>query len=156
MAALRKPAGFTLIELLLVVVLVAVAASVAAMSVPRNGGYKLQEEGDRLAALFRMAASEARVSGRTLVWQADLAGYSFQTASGAENDKLSEELARRRAWPFEVRRLDTPRVLFTREPLREPALVRIETPEREMHLAIDVVGELRVIDCERQACAGSR
>ena len=156
MAALRKPAGFTLIELLLVVLLVAVAASVAAMSVPRNGGYKLQEEGDRLAALFRMAASEARVSGRTLVWQADLAGYSFQTASGAENDKLSEELARRRAWPFEVRRLDTPRVLFTREPLREPALVRIETPEREMHLAIDAVGELRVIDCERQACAGSR
>jgi len=155
-AALRKPAGFTLIELLLVVVLVAVAASVAAMAVPRNGGYKLQEEGDRLAALFRMAASEARVSGRTLVWQADLAGYSFQTASGAENDKLSEELARRRAWPFEVRRLDTPRVLFTREPLREPALVRIETPEREMHLAIDAVGELRVIDCERQACAGSR
>lgn len=157
MAALKKgPAGFTLIELLLVVALIAVAASVAAMSVPRDEHYKLQEEGDRLAALFRMAASEARVSGRTLVWEADPAGYSFHTASGAEDDKLSEELARRRAWPFEVRRLDTPRLLFTREPLREPALVRIETPTRELRLAIDAAGELRVVDCEREACAASR
>jgi len=152
----RRRAGFTLIELLLVVVLIAVAASVAAMSVPRGEHYKVQEEGDRLAALFRMAASEARVSGRTLVWQADLTGYSFQTASGAENDKLADELARRRPWPFEVRRLDTPRVLFTREPLRQPALVRIETPSRELRLAIDAVGELRVLDCEREACAASR
>ncbi len=157
MAALRKrPSGFTLIELLLVVVLVAVAASVAAMSVRGDERHKLQGEGDRLSALFRMASSEARISGRTLVWEADPAGYAFRTASGTAEDRLPEELARRRAWPFEVRHVDTPRILFTREPLREPALVRIETPSRELRLVIDAVGELRVVDCELEACAASR
>ena len=157
MAALRNtPTGFTLIELLLVIVLIGVAASVAAMSVRGDEHHKLQEEGDRLSALFRMAASDARIGGRTLVWEADPTGYAFRAASGAEDEKPREELSRRRPWPFEVRRLDTPRVLFTREPLREPVLVRIETPSRELRLAIDAVGELRVVDCEHEACAASR
>ncbi len=157
MAALRTaPAGFTLIELLLVVVLVAIAASVAAMSIRDDERHKLQGEGDRLSALFRMAQSEARISGRTLVWEADLAGYGFRLASGAEEEKLRDELARRRAWPFELRRLDTPRLLFTREPLREPAVIRLETPSRELALALDARGELRVVDCERESCAASR
>lgn len=157
MAAVKKPApGFTLIELLLVVVLIAIAASVAAMSIRDDDRHKLQEEGDRLAALFRMAASDARISGRTLVWEADLAGYGFRAASGAEEDKPREELSRRRGWPFEVRRIDTPRILFTREPLREPAVIQLETASRELRLALDARGELRIVDCEREACAASR
>lgn len=157
MAALRKPArGFTLIELLLVVVLIAIAASVAAMSIRDDERHKLQEEGDRLSALFRMAQSEARISGRTLVWEADLAGYGFRAASGAEEDKPREELARRRAWPFEVRRVEAPRILFTREPLREPAVIRLETANRELELALDARGELRVVDCGLESCAASR
>lgn len=157
MAALTKrPAGFTLIELLLVVVLIAIAASVAAMSIRDDDRHKLQEEGDRLSALFRMAQSEARISGRTLVWEADVTGYGFRAASGADEDKPREELARRRAWPFEVRRIEAPRLLFTREPVREPALIRLETMNRELDLALDARGELRIIDCERESCAASR
>lgn len=156
MAALKKPAGFTLIELLLVVVLVAIAASVAAMSIRDDDKHKLQEEGDRLAALFRMASSDARISGRSLVWEADLGGYSFRAASGAEEDKPREELSRRRPWPFEVRSIDTTRLLFTREPLREPAVIRLETRNRELRLAIDARGELRIVDCQTEACAASR
>lgn len=157
MATLRKaPAGFTLIELLLVVVLIAIAASVAAMSIRDDERHKLQEEGDRLSALFRMAQSDARISGRTLIWEADLAGYGFRAASGAEEDKPREELARRRAWPFEVRRIEAPPILFSREPLREPAVIRLETVNRELDLALDARGELRIVDCEREPCAASR
>ena len=148
--------GFTLIELLLVVVLVAIAASVAAMSIRDDERHKLQEEGDRLSALFRIAASDARIAGRTLVWEADAAGYGFRAASGADEDKPREELARRRSWPFEVRHVDTPRIVFTREPLREPAVIRLETPSRELRLALDARSELRIVDCEREACAASR
>jgi general secretion pathway protein H len=155
-AAVRQPAGFTLIEVLLVVVLIAIAASVAAMSIRDDDRHKLQEEGDRLAALFRMAQSEARISGRTLVWEADLTGYGFRTASGADDEKLRDELARRRAWPFQVRRVETPRILFTREPLREPALIQLETASRELRLLLDARGDLRIADCEREACAASR
>jgi general secretion pathway protein H len=148
--------GFTLIELLLVVVLIAIAASVAAMSIRDDDRYKLQEEVDRLSALFRMAQSESRISGRTIVWEADLAGYGFRPASGAEEDKLREELGRRRSWPFTVQRIEGPRILFTREPLREPAVIRIETQNRELRLALDARGDLRIVDCEREACAASR
>lgn len=157
MAALSKPRmGFTLIELLLVVVLIAIAASVAAMSVSGDERHRIREEGDRLAALFRMAQSDARIGGRTLVWEADLTGYWFRPASGAEEDKPREELARKRAWPFQVQRIETPRILFTREPLREPAVIQIDTPGRELRLALDARGELRTVDCEREACAALR
>jgi len=156
-AALKRAhAGFTLVELLLVVVLIAIAASVAAMSVRGDERHRWQEEGERLAALFRMAQSEARISGRTIVWEADRSGYGFRPASAAENETVREELARRRAWPFEVRSVETPRILFTREPLREPALIRVETANRELRLALDARGELRTVDCEREACAASR
>ena len=156
MATLRRGEGFTLIELLLVVALMGVAVGVVAMSVGGDERYRMREEGDRLSALFRMAQSDARISGRTLVWEADLTGYWFRAASGAEEDRPREELARKRAWPFEVRRVETRQILFTREPLREPAVVAIDTPSRELRLALDARGDLRALDCERESCAASR
>lgn len=156
MAALRKrPAGFTLIELLLVVVLIAVAASVAAMSVPRDEHYKLQEEGDRLAALFRMAASEARVGGRTLVWEADLSGYRFRPLVADNTFNLREELARDRSWGIEVRKVDARELVFTREPVRAPATVEIATDEHRLRLALDALGNPRT-ECLDASCAASR
>jgi general secretion pathway protein H len=152
----ERSAGFTLIELLLVVALVGIAAGVVAMSVHGDERRKVQEEGDRLSALFRMAQSEARISGRTLLWEADLSGYWFRTAAAADNDTLRDELQRKRPWPFEVRRVDTRQIVFTREPLREPALIEIDTRDREVRLALDALGNLRPLDCEREACAGSR
>src|SRR5437762_1363545 len=70
--------GFTLIELLLAVAIIGITAGIVSLSVRGADAGKLAEEGDRLAALFRMAASEARVGGRSLVWEADLAGYRFR------------------------------------------------------------------------------
>ena len=155
MAALARGAGFTLIELLLVVALIGVAAGVVALSVGSGERRKVEEESGRLAALFRMAQSEARISGRTLVWEADLSGYSFRI-QGADGEHLRGELERRRSWPFEVQRLQTRELRFTREPLREPALVAIDTPERELRLSLDALGNLRALDCEHEACAALR
>ena len=156
MATLGPRAGFTLIELLLVVALIAVAAGVAAMSVQGDEQRRVQQETDRLAALFSMAQSEARISGRTLAWEADVRGYGFRALGATEKDPLRDELARRRPWPFEVRRIDTRPILFTREPLREPAMVAIDTPQHELRLALDARGELRMLDCQREPCAASR
>ena len=69
---------------------------------------------------------------------------------------MRDELARKRAWPFEVRRLETRQILFTREPVRQPALIEIDTPARELRLALDARGELRTLDCEREPCAALR
>ena len=98
-----------------------------------------------MAALFRMAQSEARISGRTLVWEADASGYWFRPLA-ADTAALRDELQRKRSWPFEVSRVKARQVVFTREPLREPALVGIATPEREVKLALDAFGNLRAVD----------
>jgi general secretion pathway protein H len=149
-------AGFTLIELLLTVAIIGIAAGVVSLSVRGSEARKLAEEGDRLAALFRMAQSEARVSGRALVWEADLSGYRFRPLVADAARPLREELARERSWAVEVRRVDTRQVLFAREPLREPATLEIATPEHRLRLALDALGNLRRVDCEDAACAASR
>ena len=107
---------------------------------------------DRIEQLLH----EADAGNRPPAPQPDLTGYWFRPAQGGEDEKLRDELARKRAWPFEVRRVETRRILFTREPLREPVVVAIETPTRELRLALDARGELRAIDCERESCAASR
>ena len=145
--------GFTLLELLLVVGIVALAAGLVTLSVS-GGERSLREESERLAALFQIAQSEARVSGRTLVWEADLSGYSFRGLAAEE--ELREELSRKRTWPFTVERVSPTRVLFAREPIREPEIVDIATPSRDLRLALDPLGNLSAVDCGGARCAASR
>jgi general secretion pathway protein H len=147
--------GFTLIELLLTVAIIGIAAGIVSLSVRGNETRKLSEEGDRLAALFRMASSEARVGGRSLVWEADLSGYRFRPLVADASYSLREELARERRWPVEVRRVETRELVFSREPVREPATVDIATDDHRLRLALDALGNLRP-ECTDAACAASR
>jgi general secretion pathway protein H len=153
MRASGATTGFTLIELLLTVAVIGIAAGVLTLSLRGDETRRLREEGDRLAALFRMAASEARVGGRTLLWEADLAGYRFRPAMPGE---LREELSRERRWGVAVKRIETPRVFFTREPLREPATLEIATAEHRLRLTLDALGNLRPAACEDPGCVASR
>src|SRR5258706_13793179 len=99
-------AGFTLIELLLTVAIIGIAAGVVSLSVRGAEARKLDEESDRLAALFRMAASEARVGGRALIWEADLSGYRFRPPGADATYSMREQLAPGRSWPVPVRRVE--------------------------------------------------
>jgi hypothetical protein len=116
---------------------------------------QLTQEGDRLAALFRIAASEARVGGRTLVWEADLEGYRFRPLVADSGYLLREELARDRSWGVEVRAVDAHELMFTREPLRTPATVEISTSDHRLRLALDALGNPRT-ECVDASCAASR
>ena len=60
--------GFTLIELMIVVVLVALAASVVSLALRDPAETRLAQEGERLAALLESARAEARASGLTVRW----------------------------------------------------------------------------------------
>jgi len=145
--------GFTLIELLLTVAIIGVAAGVVTLSVSSTETRKLAQEGDRLAALFRMAQAEARAGGRALVWEADLAGYRFRPLVPGE---LPEDLARERRWSVPVQRVAGGRIFFAREPLREPATLEIDTAEHHLRLALDALGNLRPASCEDPKCVASR
>ena len=147
--------GFTLIELLLTVAIIGITAGIISLSVRGSEARKLTEEGDRLAALFRMAASEARVGGRTLVWEADLSGYRFRPLVADNTFSLREELARDRRWGVEMRKVDARELVFTREPVRTPATVEIATDEHRLRLALDALGNPRT-ECLDTSCAASR
>jgi general secretion pathway protein H len=147
--------GYTLIELLVVIAVIGVAAGILTLSLRGDESRRLTEEGDRLAALFRMAQSEARLSGRPILWQADLAGYRFRALADTATP-LPEELARERRWPLEVRRVEHAELVFGREPLREPAEVEIATAGPKLRLALDALGNARVAACEGNECAASR
>jgi len=147
--------GFTLIELLLTVAIIGIAAGVVTLSVRGAEMRKLNQEADRLGALFRMAASEARVGGRTLVWQADLEGYRFRPLVADSDYLLRDELARDRAWGVEVRAVEAHELMFTREPLRAPATVDIRTGDHRLRVALDALGNPRT-ECVDEACAASR
>src|SRR5260221_14480618 len=96
--------GFTLIELLLAVAIIGITAGIVSLSVRGADARKLAEEGDRLAALFRMAASEARVGGRPLGLEAGLGGHRFPPLVAPATYSKPEEPARHRAWPLGGRR----------------------------------------------------
>src|SRR5258706_6295017 len=120
--------GFTLIELLLAVAIIGITAGIVSLSVRGADARKLAEEGDRLAALFRMAASEARVGGRSLVWEADLAGYRFPPLVADATYSMREELARDRPWPVQVRPVEAHEPGSTPQPFVQPATLWTDTP----------------------------
>ncbi len=151
-----RASGYTLLELLVTIAIIGIAAGMLSLSLRGDEARRLREEADRLAALFRMAQSEARVSGRTVVWQADLAGYRFRPLVADASLPLPSELLRERTWPVEVQAIRTRELLFTREPLREPALVEISTRERSIDLALDALGNATLAECQGTACAASR
>ena len=83
------------------------------------------------------------MSGRALVWEADLDGYRFRPLDEEAARSWSDDVLRPRAWPFAVRGIEGGRIVFSREPLLEPAILRITTAEREARLALDAFGNLR-------------
>ena len=137
--------GFTLLELLVVIVILGIVAGMVSLSIEPSEGRRMTEEVERLAALFRLANNEARVSGRTITWQADHDGYRFLESEDVRGDGNDDDPLRPRAWPFEVRSVDAPDLVFGREPLISPVRIQIATSTRQIVMDIDAFGELQVL-----------
>jgi general secretion pathway protein H len=142
--ARTRRAGFTLIELLVVIAMLGIAAAVVVLSVSGSDDRLLREETARLGALFRIAQDETRITGRTLVWEADVTGYRFRPFDEEGTRDWSDDVLRQRAWPFPVRNIDGGRIVFGREPLLDPATLHIATDQSEVRLALDALGNLKL------------
>ena len=141
----RAVRGFTLIELLVAITILAIAAAIAALSVASGEGRRVDEETRRLAALFRLAQDEAAMSGTMLVWEADVHGYRFRRLDrgGDEGEPSPQgDLLRARRWPFGVSRVEAQPIVFGREPLLQPGVIRLTTASRDIRLALDPFGNL--------------
>jgi general secretion pathway protein H len=70
--------GFTLLEMMIVLVIIGIATAMASVSAfSQDGERALRQDAARLAHLFTAAQSEARASGRPIVWAYDAEGYHF-------------------------------------------------------------------------------
>src|SRR5689334_18962360 len=79
----REVRGFTLIELMIVVLLIAIASTVASLALRDPASTALEREAARLAALLESARAEARAAGVAATWEpraltADQNGFRFQ------------------------------------------------------------------------------
>jgi len=96
-----RHAGFTLLEVLVVLVLIGIILSFAALSVGNDGrGEQLEREGRRFAELVRIAGEEAVLQGRDLGVQFTLEGYRFLILDGDTwNELAGDEILRPRTLP---------------------------------------------------------
>ena len=76
--------GFTLIELLVVMAIVAIASALIVVALPDRTQDRLDEEAERLAALFESARSEARASGVAVRWEPATAPPGAPASDGAD------------------------------------------------------------------------
>lgn len=69
-------AGFTLVELVVVLVVLAIAASMVTVSVPAAGGHALESAAERLASALESARWQAISTSGRIAWEAPQAGAS--------------------------------------------------------------------------------
>lgn len=146
--------GFTLVEVLVVLVIVAIAASMVSLSIGKGENH-LRADAQRLADAFTVAQSEARSDGRPIRWLANGQGWSFerrgrlpgpsaQDDAPVPVDRLErDELLRPQAWsssPVELR-LDPDRPLvFNTEWVATPMTLTLRAGEARVVLQRDATG----------------
>lgn len=146
--------GFTLVEVLVVLVIVAIAASMVSLSIgKRDNGLRVDAE--RLADAFTVAQSEARSDGRPIRWLAGDQGWSFERQgrlpgpSADENvpvpvDRLEhDDMLRPQSWHAGVVHLsltpDRP-LVFNTEWVADPITLTLRAGDDQVTLQRDAAG----------------
>jgi general secretion pathway protein H len=98
--------GFTLLEMLLVLVIMAVLASIITINAAPDPRQALAREAQRIGQLMALASDEVRLRQQPIVWEADLRGYRFLIGSGSDQRQLDDDdLLRERRWQEPLTRL---------------------------------------------------
>jgi general secretion pathway protein H len=116
--------GFTLVEVLVVLVIVAIAASMVSLSIGR-GENRLRGDAQRLADAFTVAQSEARSDGRAIRWMANGQGWSFERQGRLPGPSAEEDV------PVPADRLERDEVLRPQAWSASPVTLRLD-PDRPL------------------------
>ncbi|WP_313619854.1 type II secretion system minor pseudopilin GspH [Achromobacter sp.] len=116
--------GFTLVEVLVVLVIVAIAASMVSLSVGR-GDNRLRADAERLTDAFTVAQSEARSDGRSIRWLADGNGWSFERPGRPPGPTAQDDV------PVPADRLQNDEVLHPQTWSASPVQLRLD-PDRPL------------------------
>ena len=129
-----KSRGFTLIEILVVVVILAVMASVLTLAVNGVGGERrLAAQSEQMQALLGYACEQAELTDQTIGISFDTAGYRFSQLHGTDWFVLPAAELRERKW------LDGTTMAFSRD--GQPIRITDKYPEKPQ-VACFASGEL--------------
>lgn len=150
--------GFTLVEVLVVLVIVAIAASMVSLSVGR-GDNRLRADAERLADAFTVAQSEARSDGRVIRWLADGNGWSFERQGRPSGptaqddvpvpaDRLqNDEVLRPQAWsagPVQLRLNPDRPLVFNTEWVASPMTLTLSAGDARVTVQRDAAGRYEI------------
>jgi type II secretion system protein H len=155
---LQRQRGFTLIEILVVMVIITIIVTLAAVKFGPNDSDIAQREAERLALLLENARDEAIAAGTTLGWSPDegMAGYRFwQQDANAQWQPLSDnETLRPRTLPVNTILLAVSvnlgplakdgKVIFTPSGVNAPFGLDVRSGDAVRHLSGDPLGRMTV------------
>ncbi len=72
-----KVRGFTLVEMLVVLMVMGICLGLISVNIAPSERDLLRVEAERLAQVLDLAAEEARITGKSIAWTAEEAGYRF-------------------------------------------------------------------------------
>ena len=154
--------GFTLVEMLVVLMIMGLFLGLVSTITQPDDRALLKLEAERLSQLLDFAASEARLSGRSIAWTADESGYRFWRAGddGIWSEIRDNELLRERMLPQGMAVAD-----FRVENMRPQGAMRLEFAPQGSSLAFTIgmslgaaryavtgspVGEVRALPVEEK------
>jgi general secretion pathway protein H len=136
--------GFTLVELLVVLVLIGIAVSVAALALRDPSAARLEQEGARLVALLEAGRAEARALGLPVRFELG----SPEPGQGFRFVGLPPELKLPQHWLNEELHAEIPdarALVLGPEPLIGPQRIVLVLGERQLVLATDGLAPFSVV-----------
>lgn len=137
--------GFTLLELLLVIAIVALVSTGAALALRDSAQAGLETQAQRLAALLESGRAQSRASGRAVRWSATAQGFALD---GQEQTWQAPDMQAYSEQPL----------LLGPEPVIAPQSVTLwlsAHPEHRLRVATDGVRPFEVSDAPPQGTAPS-
>ena len=139
----RAAAGFTLLEVMVVVLIVAVATGMTALSLRDRSQSKLEEEGARLSALLETARTQSRIIGTDVRWQ-PLARGGFQFL-GLPSLAAKELPSKWLDSDTSATIVGAPQLLLGPEPLLPAQRVVLHLGEREIAVGTDGLSPFQIV-----------
>lgn len=146
--------GFTLVELLVVLVLIGIAVSVAALALRDPSAARLEQEGARLVALLEAGRAEARALGLPVRFELG----SSEPGQGFRFVGLPPELKLPQHWLNEEVHAEIPdarALVLGPEPLIGPQRIVLMLGERQLVLATDGLAPFSVVGDMAPAAASA-
>jgi len=157
-----KDCGFTLIEMLIVLLIMGLLVGLVSAIAQPDDRAQLRVEAERLAQLIDIAATESRLTGKSIAWTADGRGYRFWqfNEDSGWSEIVDDDYLRARTLPkgmtisdMKVENMRSPermRVEFNAYGSALSFSIEMSLGDAHYTVASSPIGEVRVLPEERR------